>query len=299
MSTAAVLAGEPRISLCIPAYNAAAFVRTAVESCLAQRVPAYEVLLSDDGSTDGTSEILAAYARHPRVRIVSPTRNLGIGEHYRHLVGQARGDYCVLLSNDDALHPDFIGDASRRLRAEPDLAMLAYGGFTCDASMRPVRRFGLGYPRRPFDPGEGFRHFVDGCAYLISFTVWRCERLAALPPLAADAALVTDWFWAMESGRQDRVAMDRTPRGYYRHHDANASHSDPDRWARQAVAMLRWYASLPDMVPADAARLQERAERIAGARPVSNVSAPPARGLKDGIAKWLARAYPRHPEYLR
>jgi len=85
----------PSITIGIPAYNAEAYVRATIISCLEQTVAPYEILLSDDGSSDQTPAILREYQDHPLVRLVSPPQRLSLGGHYRHLVNQAKGSHIV------------------------------------------------------------------------------------------------------------------------------------------------------------------------------------------------------------
>lgn len=227
-----------KISLVVPAYNAEKFIHTTIASCLEQTHPPHEILLSDDGSIDKTPQILQGYADHPLVKIVSPPHRLGIGAHYRHLVQQAKGTHIVILSCDDALHPHFVQSALKILQQQPELGMLIFSGYLCNAQMNPQSRFGLSYPRHLMSPPAGFQHFLKSCTYLISFTVWPIDLLRSLPALPDEAGLATDWYWALTVGLQSPVQFSLRPLGYYRYHDQNASHSDGDRWSKQAQIML-------------------------------------------------------------
>jgi glycosyltransferase involved in cell wall biosynthesis len=91
---------SPDISVIIPAYNVAPYVAVALDSALAQPGVSLEVIVVDDGSTDGTAEVLARYAGDARVTIISQdntgpcvSRNVGIS--------RARGRYIGFLDGDD------------------------------------------------------------------------------------------------------------------------------------------------------------------------------------------------------
>ena len=200
----------PRISLCVPAYRAEPFIRAAVDSCLAQTRPAHEIILSDDSSPDGTRAVLETYRNAPGVRIAYPPGHLGLGGHYRHVLQAATGSHVAILSSDDALHPRFLEDAAGELARRPDLGLLAFGGYRCDARMRPRERFGLSYAGVAIDAPAGFEHFLKACRYLISFTVWRRPELCALPPLPEAAAITTDWYWALAIGARQAVQLSPT-----------------------------------------------------------------------------------------
>lgn len=239
----------PKLSLCIPAYNAESYIRTTITSCLQQTIPPFEILLSDDGSTDNTPQILKEYADYPGVSIVSPPQRLGIGSHYRYLAMTATGTHIVILSCDDALHPNFVQTAVQILNQQPELGMLAFSGYLCNAAMQPQSRFGLSYPKQTLQPPAGFHHFINACTYLISFTVWQAPMLKVLAPLPDEAGLATDWYWALAAGLQSPMRFMRKPLGYYRYHDTNASHSNRDRWTQQAIEMLNFLSGHYSLKP--------------------------------------------------
>jgi len=99
---------RPIVSVVIPAYNAAAYVRQAIDSVLTQTYPDVEAVVVDDGSTDETGAIVDAIALgEPRVNVIhrsnegrSTARNTGV-EH-------ARGEYLCFLDADDWILPDNI-----------------------------------------------------------------------------------------------------------------------------------------------------------------------------------------------
>ncbi len=94
----------PRISILIPTYNRARYLADALESALAQDYPNYEVVVSDNASTDGTAEVVARYLADPRLRYYRNPENLGIGANWTKLLyDYARGDYGKCLPDDDYL----------------------------------------------------------------------------------------------------------------------------------------------------------------------------------------------------
>ncbi|MBD2654452.1 glycosyltransferase [Synechocystis sp. FACHB-383] len=291
-----------KISLAIPAYNAEKFIRTVIASCLQQTETPHEILLSDDGSSDQTPQILREYAAQPLVRLVSPPQRLGIGSHYRHLVQQATGSHIVILSCDDALHPNFVKTALKGLQQQPELGMLIFSGYLCNAQMKPQSRFGLGYPRHLLTPPMGFEHFLQSCTYLISFTVWPVALLRSLPPLPDDAGLATDWYWALAVGSQSPIQFSRYPLGYYRYHDQNASHSDGDRWNKQAQTMLEFIAddvSLSQEFRESLLILQNSLKN----RPLHTSSQNRLKSiqnfLKNSIQHFFANRFVGHPDFLK
>jgi chondroitin synthase len=117
----------PLVSVYIPAYNAAANIETAIDSALNQTVVDLEVCVCDDGSTDGTLEILhRRYGRHPRVRYVSQP-NGGIGRASNAAMRLTRGFYIGQLDSDDRLAPDAVECCLKEFLANPRLACVYTG----------------------------------------------------------------------------------------------------------------------------------------------------------------------------
>ncbi|MBD0275899.1 MAG: glycosyltransferase family 2 protein, partial [Acetobacteraceae bacterium] len=93
-------------SILIAAHNAAAFVDGAVSSALAQTCRAVEVIAVDDGSSDGTHEVLAACARwDARVTVLRHARCEGAAAARNTAIGHAKGRWIAVLDADDAFLP--------------------------------------------------------------------------------------------------------------------------------------------------------------------------------------------------
>ena len=97
----------PRISVVIPTYQRVESCRRAVSSALDQELPALEVLVCDDGSTDGTQDALESWAREePRLHYLRLPRNFGAPAAARNLGTQrARGEWVAFLDDDDRWVP--------------------------------------------------------------------------------------------------------------------------------------------------------------------------------------------------
>lgn len=100
-------ASFPLISICIPLYNGGPYIREAIESVLAQTLTDWELIITDDHSTDGSSEIAASYS-DPRIRYLLNPERLGAEGNWNRCVNEGRGIYRKLLCHDDRLHPDCL-----------------------------------------------------------------------------------------------------------------------------------------------------------------------------------------------
>lgn len=94
----------PKVSIMIPTYNRAHYLVDAVKSCLEQDYPNFEVIVSDNNSTDGTDDCIKKYLSDPRFKYYKNETNLGSGPNYEKLLYiYATGEYGKFLTDDDYL----------------------------------------------------------------------------------------------------------------------------------------------------------------------------------------------------
>jgi polysaccharide pyruvyl transferase WcaK-like protein/glycosyltransferase involved in cell wall biosynthesis len=118
---------SPRVTIAIPVYNGEQFLQETIDSIVAQTFTDYEVIISDNASTDRTAEICREYAaRDSRVRYVRQERNVGLARNYEHLVRLAGGEYFKLANADDLCDPRLVERCVEVLDAHPE-AVLCYG----------------------------------------------------------------------------------------------------------------------------------------------------------------------------
>ena len=100
-------ADTPLVSVCIPLYNSGLYIREAIESVLSQTLTDWELIITDDGSTDGSAEIVASYS-DPRIHYLLNPKRLGAEGNWNRCVNEGRGIYRKLLCHDDRLYPDCL-----------------------------------------------------------------------------------------------------------------------------------------------------------------------------------------------
>ena len=123
----------PLVSIVTPSYNQARFLEETIRSVLEQDYPAVEYVVVDDGSTDGSDEIVRRYA--DRLAWWTVQRNAGQSAALNRGFEHTRGDYLGFLSGDDTLLPGALRRLVEALEREPE-AVLAYGDglYTNEAS---------------------------------------------------------------------------------------------------------------------------------------------------------------------
>jgi glycosyltransferase involved in cell wall biosynthesis len=109
----------PRVTVFIPTYNRARFLPSAIESVLAQTYTDFRLEISDNASTDETPEVVASYD-DPRIVSTRQPENIGmLANHARAFARVAETEYALVLSDDDAVHPELLASAIALLDAHP------------------------------------------------------------------------------------------------------------------------------------------------------------------------------------
>lgn len=117
---------KARVSIALPVYNGDNYVAYALESVLKQTYENFEVIISDNASTDRTEEICREYAgRDPRVHYYRSEVNRGVYWNFRRALELSHGDYFMWLAHDDGIAPEFLERCVAALDADPN-AVLAY-----------------------------------------------------------------------------------------------------------------------------------------------------------------------------
>ena len=149
---------NPAISVVLPVYNAEAYVREAVESILAQSFTDFELILINDGSTDGSGAILRDLAAHDTRIVLVERPNNGFISALNEGIERARADLIARMDADDVAMPERFALQYARMIEEPELAVL--GG-----SMRLMDKAGniIGLTEYPLTPKETARSVEDGC----------------------------------------------------------------------------------------------------------------------------------------
>jgi glycosyltransferase involved in cell wall biosynthesis len=98
---------SPKVSVCIPSYRGAAFIAEAIYSVLSQSFENFELIVVDDGSTDGTCEVVEGIT-DPRLRLIRANDNIGAEGNWNRCLAEARGEYVKVLPQDDLLDSECL-----------------------------------------------------------------------------------------------------------------------------------------------------------------------------------------------
>lgn len=115
---------QPRVSIGMPVYNGENYLAETLESIFAQTFQDFEVVISDNGSTDGTEAICRQYvARDPRVQYHRSETNRGVSWNFRRAARLTCGEYFMFLAHDDKLEPTFLEKCVAVLDSHPEVSL--------------------------------------------------------------------------------------------------------------------------------------------------------------------------------
>jgi len=134
----------PTVSVLMAVYNGLPHLREAVASVLAQTMAAFEFIIVDDGSTDGTTDLLAEFvAADDRVRVLTNERNLGLTASLNVGLRAARASLIARQDADDVSLPDRLGAQVAFMGAHPEVVLVGTAATVIDGAGRRVQEMAL------------------------------------------------------------------------------------------------------------------------------------------------------------
>ncbi|TAH66333.1 MAG: glycosyltransferase [Rhodopseudomonas palustris] len=113
----------PLVTIAIPTFNRSQLLRACIDRVLAQTYPRFELLICDNASEDDTEQMLAG-VDDDRLRVVRHDTNIGLLPNWNSCVEHARGDYIVILPDDDAIAPHFLERCVDVINQHPNLQLV-------------------------------------------------------------------------------------------------------------------------------------------------------------------------------
>lgn len=190
---------NPRVSLCMPVYNGEKYVRNALDSILAQTFTDFELIVTDNASTDRTGEIVSQYAeKDGRIRYFRNEKNLGAAKNFNLGYELARGVYLKWCAHDDIISENFLEVLVKTLDENED-ASLAFGQVVFIGSNGERVPSG-GFEMPPFSDTSALKRFSRAMSHHgTNFPIFGLYRMSALkrtclhrPYYCSDRALLAE-----------------------------------------------------------------------------------------------------------
>jgi glycosyltransferase involved in cell wall biosynthesis len=152
---------EPRVSIGLPVYNGERFLEAALDSLLSQTYTDFELIISDNASTDRTKEICRVYAvKDQRVRYFRNTKNLGVSANFNRVFQLSSGDYFKWASADDLCKPEHLARCLDVLENDDSVVLACPKTAFIDASGRTLDITDPGWNLRSEAAHERFRYVI-------------------------------------------------------------------------------------------------------------------------------------------
>ena len=233
----------PLVSIIIPAYNARPFVDEAIDSALGQTYPNCEVIVVDDGSTDGTGEWLEKQYGE-RIRYFRKA-NGGLSSARNLAMRHAMGEYVQFLDADDLIHPEKAALHAAYLQAHPDVDVVYCHGLRFQG--RPDQDL-RDWPRQAlYRSGQIFASMIDGGYLMTHMTLSRRECLDRVGGFDESLTRCVDWdFWLRLAHLGAAFSyLEGEPMAFYRTHENDRRHG----FVEHAQNGLRVLAKVEEYVP--------------------------------------------------
>jgi hypothetical protein len=226
--------GRPAVSVLVPVYNNNEFIESALESLLRQSMADFEVVVVDDGSTDGTAKILSSY-RDPRIRIHSHSCRKGVAAARNTAVSLARGDFFAWMDGDDISLPTRLERQLQFLKANPSISAVGSDLIPMDEEGRPNGK-AWAPPESPMLIKWGY---LFGTPMFNGTTMVRRDLYDVVGRYNDQLRVGEDnefWLrcsWAAELANLNEVLL------CYRRHPGNATSADHERSAELGTELTR------------------------------------------------------------
>jgi glycosyltransferase involved in cell wall biosynthesis len=148
----------PLLSIGLPVFNGESFVEDAIQSILDQSCTAFELIISDNGSTDRTEEICRGFAEaDPRVRYFRNDANLGAAANWNRVFELAHGTYFKWIAHDDLHEPEFLARCLHGLQGDPSAVLAFTRAVTVDRNGKFIREWAADPRLGAIDPADRYR----------------------------------------------------------------------------------------------------------------------------------------------
>ncbi|WP_166799480.1 glycosyltransferase family 2 protein [Paraburkholderia dipogonis] len=234
---------QPLVTIVMSTYNGEKFIRGQLDSLIAQECEDWCLLIRDDGSSDGTIDVIANYeASEERIRLVKDEcGNLGPARSFIHLLGQVRTSFFMCCDQDDVWLPHKVGEAVARLTGKGELPALFFTDLVVvDGNLGVIA--GSFMAHQNFDPrrasslkGLLLQNVVVGCTMAGNRALLKLVREQSLA--SHREMLMHDWWLALLAAALGTIEYSSTPSILYRQHGGN-SLGAPGSNLRRYVTML-------------------------------------------------------------
>lgn len=209
------MAGKEKVQILLSSYQGEQFLKEQLDSLLKQSWKNLEILIRDDGSTDGTRKILEDYSgKYEHIKYF-PGENIGVTKSFFELLKKSDAAYVAFCDQDDIWLEHKVEAAVRKLKKETGPALYCGNKILVDRSLSPMKK----QSRRSLKPGFG--NAVVECICTGCTAVMNRELADILTARLPEYAILHDWWTYLAASYTGKVIFDPHPYILYRQHEGN------------------------------------------------------------------------------
>lgn len=208
---------KPKISIIIPSYNYANFIGETLESVFSQTYKDFEVIVVDDGSTDGTRKVIKKFL--PKIRYIKHETNLGFAPAMNTGIRAAKGKYLNFLSADDKLLPTFLEKEVAVLEKYPKVGLVFSPVMFMDKEGKIIGKQKIKNGYR--DKNDGYQSLLVGNFVNLVTAIVRADIVKKVGFFNNKLRQNPDWDMWIRIAKKSHLAYVPEHLAVYRQHDLN------------------------------------------------------------------------------
>jgi glycosyltransferase involved in cell wall biosynthesis len=208
-----------KISVALITYNSETFLRPQIDTILENLGPDDEIIVSDDGSTDSTGEILSSYAKQDsRFRLFSIPHS-GCNANYENAISHCTGDIIFLSDDDNVWLPNKTEEVLKIFEANPHVDFVMHDCQICDADLKEIKP--SFFQDRKAKPGL-LRNIMK-CSYGGSLIAFKTTLVQRIVPFPKKMPVFYDEWIGLEASKHGKVYFLPKVLSKWRRHSGSAS----------------------------------------------------------------------------
>ena len=228
------------ISVAMATYNGEKYIKKQLESIRLQKLPADEVIICDDLSSDNTVEICRDFIKQYSLdnwHVFVNESNVGFCLNFYGAVSRCSGDIIFLSDQDDEWLPEKISVMANCIESHPEISVLSSRYDVIDGESNPIDNSNVKYLGNRFDGSLDYvtLESLIGCSYIRGFSIcFKREISALIKPIDLKSLLAHDWLICALGCIKSNTAILNTVLTHYRYHGDNVSLAamDPKKRSR-------------------------------------------------------------------
>jgi len=203
-----------RTQILLSTYNGQTYLEGLLDSLLRQALPGVEILIRDDGSSDGTLEILRRYSeKHQNIRLIEG-ENVGVIPSFFQLVQEADGDFVAFCDQDDIWLPEKLQVAVDKIKSLKGPALYCSTKTLVDSKQNFLATIGEGF--RPDFSNAVLENICTGCTAVMNH-----DLLNLMKAYTPKHCFMHDWWLYLLASYYGTVVYDDASHVWYRQHEDN------------------------------------------------------------------------------